>query len=182
MIKAKAWSDCRGIEVEFDATKWAQQATNQAITDLIEIGCRGDYPADDVVLYMARFDKSAEKLFTFIELVPLQPFSGETNGFECEVDQDDLKKWLKENRPELYYSSFCGKFVCSTPRSLPEFVLAETPEEAAEKFVEENFDFDPNDSKDTVDVIVEHVDEDGPKTERSIPVFIKWTWSVRAQK
>lgn len=101
MIRATAWSDCRGIEVEFDATPWAEQATDQAIIDLIECGFRGDYPADDVVIFMAGVNEQAAKLFRFIELVPFQPFSRDTNGFECEVDEDDLRAWLRERRPEL---------------------------------------------------------------------------------
>jgi hypothetical protein len=101
MIKACSWSDCRGIEVEFDATKWAEYASDEMLIDLAKCGFRGDYAADDVVIFMADFDDQASRLFKFIELVPRQPFSGETNGFECEVDREDLTTWVESNRPNL---------------------------------------------------------------------------------
>jgi len=109
MIRATAYSDCRGIEISFDAAKWAEQATDQALIDLGACGFRGDYPADDVVMYMADSgDAEAVKLFEFIKLVPRQPWNGDTNGFECEVDEDDLRVWLTATRPHLVAAVFAG--------------------------------------------------------------------------
>jgi hypothetical protein len=107
MIKAKAWSDCKQLEVEFDATQWAQQANDEALIDLAWCDCRYDYPADEVVLYMAEYnDPEAKKLFDFLKIVTVQPFTMDTNGFECEVDPDDFKAWLSINKPHLVNQAF----------------------------------------------------------------------------
>jgi hypothetical protein len=106
MIKAKAWSDCRQLEVSFDATKWAEQATDTALVDLAKCDCRCDYPADDVVIFMADHDSQAAKLFEFLQIVTVQPFSMDTNGFECEVDPDDFKAWLESHKPHLVKLAF----------------------------------------------------------------------------
>ena len=100
-IRAKAWSDCRQIEVHFDCLKWAEQATDEELSDLISCGYSHDYPADEVVQYMADHDEQAKKLFDFLEIVTRQPFSGDTNGFECEVDEGDFNAWIESNKPHL---------------------------------------------------------------------------------
>ena len=100
-IRAKAWSDCRQIEVHFDCQKWAEQASDKELSDLISCGYSRDYPADKVVRFMADHDNEAKKLFDFLEIVTRQPFSGDTNGFECEVDEDDFISWLGSNKPHL---------------------------------------------------------------------------------
>jgi hypothetical protein len=101
MIRAKAWSDCKQFEVQFDAVKWAEQASDKALIDLAQCGCRCDYPADEVVIFMADHDDQAKKLFDFLQIVTVQPFTMDTNGFECEVDVDDFEKWIKDNKPHL---------------------------------------------------------------------------------
>jgi cell pole-organizing protein PopZ len=106
MIRANAYSDCGGINVSFDATKWAEQASEKDFIDLAACGFRGDYPSDNVVIFMAHFDDQVAKLFQFLEMVPVQP-NRDTNGFECEVNQDDLKNWLEKNKPELVDKVFC---------------------------------------------------------------------------
>jgi len=106
MIRAEAWSDCQQLRVKFDATRWAEQASDEQLIELGECGFRGDYPADDVALFMADHDLQAASLFEFLQVVQTQPYSGDTNGFECEVDADDLRLWLQENRPHLVEQVF----------------------------------------------------------------------------
>jgi len=100
-MRAEAWSDCQQLRIEFDATLWAEQATDQALIDLGQCGCRGDYPADDVVIFMADHDAKAASLFKFLDVVRFQPWSGETNGFECAVDENDFREWLQKNKPHI---------------------------------------------------------------------------------
>jgi hypothetical protein len=115
MIHAKAWSDCRQFEIEFDATLWARQASDEAIIALGACGFRGDYPADDVVMFMAdNGDEKAAALFEFLKIVTRQPFSGDTNGFECEVDSCDLLSWLAANRPNILSATFTEGAVFDT--------------------------------------------------------------------
>lgn len=108
MIRAEAWSDCQQFRIEFDATLWANQASDQALIDLGECGFRGDYPADDVVMFMADHCEKAAKLFEFLQIVQTQPYNGDTNGFECAVDEDDLHTWLTIHRPHLLDKVFFG--------------------------------------------------------------------------
>jgi len=110
MIRAEAWSDCQQFRIEFDATLWAEQASDKALIDLGQCGCRGDYPADDVVMFMADHDEKAASLFEFIQVVQYQPYNGDTNGFECAVDEDDLRKWLQEHKPHLVEQVFSGLY------------------------------------------------------------------------
>ena len=109
-MKAKAWSDCKQIEVHFDATKWAEQATDRELIDLANCDCRCDYPADAVVQFMADHDQEAKKLFDFLQIVQKQPLSGDTNGFECEVDIQDFKNWIAKNRSSEVYEQVVETF------------------------------------------------------------------------
>lgn len=109
MIRAEAWSDCRQFRIEFDATLWAEQATDKTLIDLGQCGCRCDYPADDVVMFMADHDKKAASLFEFIQVVQYQ-LNGDTNGFECAVDEDDFRKWLQQHKPHLVNQVFSGLY------------------------------------------------------------------------
>lgn len=106
MIHATAWSDCRQFEIEFDATLWAEQASDEAIVALGKCDFRGDYPADAVVEFMAaKGNKRAEALFEFLKVVQYQ-LNGDTNGFECCVDSEDLFAWLEANKPHLISEVF----------------------------------------------------------------------------
>ena len=105
MISSKAWSDCQQFQIQFDATLWANQASDQALIDLGKCGFRGDYPADDVVMFMADHCEKAKSLFEFLQVARYQ-FNGDTNGFECAVDEDDLRNWLKEHKPHLIEKVF----------------------------------------------------------------------------
>jgi len=97
MINAKCYSDNRAIEVNFDATSWFEQASAEAIKELSECQWGGDYPADDVVLFMAS-DKRIQKMLDYCEA------SGE--GFECQISAIDAFDWIRTNRPTML-SNLC---------------------------------------------------------------------------
>lgn len=101
MIRARVYSDCRTVNITFDATPWAEQATD---ADLIALGacdCMHDSAADAVAIFMAACDDKVAFLFKFLELVPEQPGTKETNGFDCEVNVQDLKDWVAKHKPAL---------------------------------------------------------------------------------
>ena len=110
-IRAKAWSDCGQMKVAFDCSRWAEQATDKQLSDLIACGCSRDYAADEVARYMSEHDEEARRLFDFLDVARKQPFSGDTNGFECQVDEGDLQGWLRDNRPGLLNALVAGGFV-----------------------------------------------------------------------
>jgi len=92
-IQAECHSDDRLYEVVFDAKLWFDQASPQAIVDLIACGCRGDYPADDVAIFMADIDEDVAQMFRYLEI--LNGRVRDCIGFECSVNPDDIEKWMK---------------------------------------------------------------------------------------
>jgi hypothetical protein len=94
-IPAECHSDDRKVEVKFNASLWLEQASDDAILDLMGCGCGGDYPADEVAIWMAGHDENVVKMFSYIEV-------NEPMGFECNVEPRPLLKWIKENKPNLF--------------------------------------------------------------------------------
>jgi len=88
MIKAKAWSDDRNVEVEFDATPYFQQASALEILQLACCGWAGDYPADDVATYVAGGEPSTgrggrpglRRLFQYLEIIADDPAKADCRG------------------------------------------------------------------------------------------------------
>ncbi len=100
-IRTEAWSDCRQMQVQFDSIKWAEQASDKQLLELVECGFERDYAADNVALFMADHNSEAKKLFDFLKIVQKQPLSGDTNGFEVRVNSIDFIEWLNKNRPDI---------------------------------------------------------------------------------
>jgi len=101
MIKAECHSDDFAVEVSFDATEWFERATYKAILDLISCGWGGDYPSDDVAIFMADKNQEIAYMFKYVELRS----KIEHLGFECHVDEDDATEWIKSNKPSLPLTS-----------------------------------------------------------------------------
>jgi hypothetical protein len=105
-IKAECHSDDHKVEVPFDAIRWAKKASDKEISDLIQCGFRGDYPADEVAIFEADHNEDVAFMFKYIGVVG--------GGFECSVDEDDLVAWIKKNRPQIvsvyeeYHKEMCG--------------------------------------------------------------------------
>jgi len=99
MINAKCYSDDGAVEVNFDATAWFEQATDEQIKELADIEWGGNYASDDVALHMATVDKKVQKVFDYCEINRDMP------GFECRVNPQDAIAWVKANRPSLTLES-----------------------------------------------------------------------------
>lgn len=93
MIKAKAWSDDRVIECEFDATPWFEQATWDDVEDLRNNGFRGCYKADEVAIYCAQFNTKLADLFKYLELIASSRAHKDMSGFECCIDEGSYSEW-----------------------------------------------------------------------------------------
>lgn len=102
-ILAKAWTDDRRIEVDFNAGPWFVQASDDDILKLAECGWARDYPADAVLHWSAghRIGQT-RKVFEYLDMVNGKDAFGNTLGFECEVDADQALAWLKSQRPGVY--------------------------------------------------------------------------------
>jgi len=92
-IKAEVHTDDHTHEVNFDAEKWFDQASDIELRQLKECGFGGDYPADAV----ARWFEDEN-----LEIHELMVYSRVNNiGYECHVDKTDALAWLKKNRPQV---------------------------------------------------------------------------------
>lgn len=97
MIKAECHSDDRVGEVQFDATPWFAQADDGEILKLASCDWGGDYPSDNVAIFMADHAPKISALFTYLDA--RNKISA--CGFECHVDPDSAMEWISENRPHL---------------------------------------------------------------------------------
>ena len=97
MISAEVHTDCRTAEATFDATPWFLQASDHDIKELAECGWGGDYPADNVALYMQDLDANVSDVFDMLRLLRKRS----SVGFECHVDADQAMEWVGKERPAL---------------------------------------------------------------------------------
>jgi hypothetical protein len=99
VIRAEVHTDDHKVYASFDATPFFEQATLDQVVALKAIDWGGDYQADAVALFMLGKDPEVGLLFRYLELVP--PGSdGYPLGFECRVDEEDVLRWVRANRPD----------------------------------------------------------------------------------
>jgi hypothetical protein len=94
VIEAEAHSDDRVHEVVFDAEPWFDQALDDEILDLVDIGYSHDYAADYVAEYFEDSDPRLSALFEYARRM----FNV---GFEVVVDSAAAEAWLRTHRPHL---------------------------------------------------------------------------------
>jgi hypothetical protein len=97
-VPAETHSDDRVFEVAFDAMPWFTQASDEAIVKLANCGFGGDYPADEVSMFMAGINEEIDQMHKYVCRVQ------ETHrdcGFECHIDRDAAMAWITKHRPAL---------------------------------------------------------------------------------
>lgn len=99
VVKAECHSDDRVYEVDFNAVPWLRAAKSKDIVALARCGWGGDYPADEVTMYMAGKNSSVKDMFKYIEL---KKKGGADIGFECHALKSAAMGWLMVNRPSVY--------------------------------------------------------------------------------
>jgi hypothetical protein len=97
-IAAECHSDDHVVEVSFDAEPWFAQASDEQIISLANCGWNGDYPADEVAIFVAGINEAVQRLFTYLELVSHRK---DHPGFECSVEVQSAIAWLAQYRPQL---------------------------------------------------------------------------------
>jgi hypothetical protein len=107
-ISAEAHTDDRAVEVKFDATPWFKQADPEEIISLANAEWGGDYPADEVAIWMSDSNGELADLFKYIEIVNRRK-QHETVGFECHVDEAPARQWLAANRPDVQLPGGLGQ-------------------------------------------------------------------------
>lgn len=95
MIEATCHSDDHAIDLTFDATPWFTRASKEEIQKLADCNWGGDYPADEVAVFMAHRNPDLANLLSYVEV--RHPIDG--IGFECHVNPESAVAWLKENNP-----------------------------------------------------------------------------------
>jgi hypothetical protein len=101
VIRAECHSDDYNVNVEFDAERWFRSATRKDVLALAQCGWRGDYPADAVAESETERNGDVAFMFKYVNAIQNDPTKKDCCGFECSVDPDDAKKWLRKNRPEV---------------------------------------------------------------------------------
>ena len=100
-VTAECHSDDRVFECNFDAIPWLKKATAKDIIALAQCGWGGDYPADEVAMYMAGIESDIAFMFKYIEKKN-NGCNRDHIGFECYVDSAPAFTWLKKNRPNIF--------------------------------------------------------------------------------
>ena len=106
MIKAECHSDDHNIEVNFDATPWFKQATEKQIQNLDKCEWGGDYPADEVAIWMANHNKKIARMFSYLETIANDRSKKDVRGFECHINKEDAARWIFKNRRDKFISIF----------------------------------------------------------------------------
>jgi len=101
MVQAECHSDDRVIEVDFDATPWFVHASHKELIELARCGFGGDYPADEVAIWMSEEKDDIAEMFTYIRLVNKKRIKNMI-GFECYVNRDQALEWIAKNIPTIY--------------------------------------------------------------------------------
>jgi hypothetical protein len=86
------------VEVDFDAVRWFEQASDDEILALAECGWGGDYPADNVASF---FEGAHGEITEMFQHIGHMQKTRNAVGFECHVDEDEAMAWLDANKPEL---------------------------------------------------------------------------------
>ena len=97
-INAQCHSDDYAHEIDFDCLSWFEQASDEEITDLIQCGYGGDYPADAVTLF---YEDTNEEIADMMSACRATQGLRDPVGFECHVDESTTLDWIRANRPHL---------------------------------------------------------------------------------
>jgi len=98
LIKAECHSDDHASEVEFDAVRWFENASETEILNVAAEDWKFGYATDEIAMDEAEHNENVTAMFAYIEVRG----KVETMGFGCSVDSNDAMRWLKENRPEVF--------------------------------------------------------------------------------
>jgi hypothetical protein len=103
MITATATTDDLAIHVDFDATPYFEQASEEELLALADCGWGGDYPADDVAHFMeGSGDKQLDRLFTYLEIKnDFRSDDDDPTGFEVQIARGEALDWLTNFKPEV---------------------------------------------------------------------------------
>jgi hypothetical protein len=106
---ARIRSDDNRMKATFDVTTWLDQASDDDLSQLVEIGFGGDYVSDAAGEFMGARDSDVAAVFKYIERA--QEFLGprDSLGFEVDVDPEGVWAYLRAFRYGLYVRLTLGQ-------------------------------------------------------------------------
>lgn len=104
LIEAKAYSDDRLYEVEFDAAPWFKDASADAIITLANNGWGDCETADDIALRIEDANPAVQSMLNYCRATQR---SRRSVGFVCRVDPEQAMQWLKSNRKSIWARIIC---------------------------------------------------------------------------
>lgn len=108
-VQANFWTDDRAVEVSFDARPYLQQASNEALRKILEVGCSGGYCTDAVAEYMRDKHLNEDICEAFDYLHARNKSARDTVGFEVSVDQEEFYRWLDAHRTAVLAAYLCDE-------------------------------------------------------------------------
>lgn len=106
-VAAKFWTDDQVFQVSFEAQAYLQQASDEELRSILEVGCSRDYSTDAIAEYMRdeKLEDGICQAFGYLDV--RNKGSWETVGFEVEVDKRSFYRWLDAQRPAVLASYLC---------------------------------------------------------------------------
>jgi hypothetical protein len=102
VIPAHARSHDKALTADFDATRYFEQADDEDLMELAKRGFRGGYPAWTMAEALAPREPALREL---LDAVIAASERGEVVGFvgfDCGVDEEAARDWIRAQRPELH--------------------------------------------------------------------------------
>lgn len=106
-VSAKFWTDDHVFEVTFQANAFLQQASDEALSNILNAGCSGDYSTDEVAQFLADEGLSPELSEAFDYLAARNKSSRDTVGFEVALEVEDFYRWLDAHRTVVLAKYLC---------------------------------------------------------------------------
>ena len=106
-VSARFWTDDHVFEVDFKANAFLQQASDEALSKILNVGCSGDPCTDNIAGFMLDNTMNEEIADAFNYLHARNTRGRDGVGFEVQVDEGDFYRWLDANRPIVLAKYLC---------------------------------------------------------------------------
>lgn len=100
-VTAHLKTDDDGVEETVDISPLLARMSDDEIESLLEHPESGSTTDDIYWTLLDLKDATAIAISAHIDDNPVNDDTGEDNGYSVSVDEDELKAWVKANRPEL---------------------------------------------------------------------------------
>ncbi len=99
-VWAEIHTDDRAFEVKFEATRYFEQASDEALKKLVYEGYGNCDSADLIGEWAADHNLKVAELFDYLGILNRHRATGDV-GYEVTVNSQEAREWIKANRPSL---------------------------------------------------------------------------------